>query len=405
MHLSGAIGGLFFVTALLMLAITPRSFGQTRPLVITASSTNVTARYITNVIQVSMPTNIFVNEYHTNWIRQEVANPVQQFRTNWVTRYETNFIDRYRTNLVPFTQTNMLTATRYMTNTVTAYTTNFQNVTLTNWQKVMLIRTNTQMAYNTNVNTVMVTNWHDVVLNRTNAVTAFHTNHHTITETNWETVVVNRTNTVTKPVTKFVDYTNTVAVENIRTNFIVAFQTNFARAFQTNLRTLTLTNWEPVLVMRTNWVSRTVTNFVDVNMPTPGSTAASPAHAATGPVAADDDSQGVSASQLASKLEFNLSHIGVPNRPGQFPVSLVLMGPAGPLPVHEWRVEKVDGTAMVGGTRSEFTGTLSAGIYRVTARVRTTGGTIQSIRGNTEVKADASESRTPANGSVAAVAR
>jgi len=321
----------FTLGALLLFAVSLNgSLAQTnvRPLILVASSTNVTSRYITNVIQVSIPTNIFVDEYRTNWFRRDI----------------TNVVDLFRTNVVPQTKTNVLTVNSYVTNAVT--------------------------AYRTNVNTVLLTNW--------------------------ETVVVARTNSITKPVTNVVDYTNTVLVERFATNLVVEYQTNLARAFQTNFKTLSLTNWETVLVMKTNWTTHPITNIVEIEAP------AVPAVAVTTPapsVANPESSPAASATDLTQKVEFDLTHIGQPNRPGQFPVRLVLLSVSGGvLPVHEWRVEKVDGSALVGGARPEFTGTLPAGLYKIVARVRADDGTVRTIRGNTEIKVDASEVRTLANG-------
>jgi hypothetical protein len=321
--------------ALLSIALPDRVFGQTnnvRPLILTASSTNVTARYITNLIQVSIPTNIFVDEFRTNWVRRDITNIVALFRTN----------------LFPWTRTNTLVVSRYITNAVTTYRTNLN----------------------------------------------------TITQTNWETVVVNRTNTITKPVTKVVEHTNTLLVEKTLTNFVMAFQTNFARAFRTNYKNLTLTNWETVLVMKTNWISRPVTNVVEIEMPAaPAATTiaiatpAAPARASTEPPIT------ASATALLQGLEFDLTHLGAPEHPGNFPVRLVLLSAGGvPLPVFEWRMEKIDGSALMGGARPEFTGTLPAGTYKVVARIRVNDGSIRTIRGSTEVKADASTVRTSATG-------
>jgi hypothetical protein len=322
---------LLLLAALLTPVMPARAVSQTngvRPLVVMASSTNVTARYITNVIQISMPTNIFVDEFRTNWVRRDV----------------TNVVDLFRTNFVPWTKTNMLGVTSYVTNTFTAYRTNLN----------------------------------------------------TITQTNWETVVVNRTNTITKPVTKVVEYTNTLLVEKTLTNLVTAFQTNFARAFLTNYKNLTLTNWETVLVMKTNWTSRPVTNVVEIEMSAPATPAAAASVVAT--ASKTEAARSASVNDITQKLEFDLTHIGTPERPGNFPVRLILLSAnSAPLPVFEWRVEKADGTALMGGARPEFTGSLPAGVYKVVARIRADDGSIRTIRGSTEVKADASEVRTDVN--------
>jgi len=70
--------------------------------------TSFVPRVITNVIEMRVPTNIFVNLY----------------RTNLVTRYQTNL--------------NLLTQTNF----VTRYQTNVNTLTLTNWEAVLVFRTN-----------------------------------------------------------------------------------------------------------------------------------------------------------------------------------------------------------------------------------------------------------------------
>ena len=38
------------------------------------SRTNWTERWITNLIEVRMPENVFVDKFHTNWLRQYYTN-------------------------------------------------------------------------------------------------------------------------------------------------------------------------------------------------------------------------------------------------------------------------------------------------------------------------------------------
>ena len=73
--------------------------------------TNWADRWITNLIEVRMPANHFVNEYHTNWVTQLRTNIVDVYATNRVTRTLTNqvVVDAYWTNLVVAYQTNWIT--------------------------------------------------------------------------------------------------------------------------------------------------------------------------------------------------------------------------------------------------------------------------------------------------------
>jgi hypothetical protein len=88
--------------------------------------TNWVDRSITNFIEVRMPLNRFVNEYHTNWIPQ----------------LRTNVIDLYVTNQVTRTLTNRMVVDALRTNFVTAYQTNWQTLNLTRWQTVVVMKTN-----------------------------------------------------------------------------------------------------------------------------------------------------------------------------------------------------------------------------------------------------------------------
>jgi len=88
--------------------------------------TNWTTRYVTNVIEVRAPQNVFVTEYRTNLTQRSVTNSVavDVFRTNFLTRYETNFVVRHETNWVRRSVTNLIT------------------LSLTNWETVVATRTN-----------------------------------------------------------------------------------------------------------------------------------------------------------------------------------------------------------------------------------------------------------------------
>ena len=88
--------------------------------------TNWVERWITNLIEVQMPANRFVNEYHTNWI----------------TQMRTNVIDIYATNLVTRTATNRVMVDAFRTNFITEWHTNWQALNVTNWETVAVIRTN-----------------------------------------------------------------------------------------------------------------------------------------------------------------------------------------------------------------------------------------------------------------------
>jgi hypothetical protein len=118
----------------------------------TVTRTNWSDRWITNVIQVTIPTNRYVNAYHTNWTMQTITNPVEvravwtnvvvAYYTNWTTRTRTNTVSvgATHTNFVTRYQTNWSTLT--LTNLLTRYQTNWTTLNLTNWEAVVMLRTN-----------------------------------------------------------------------------------------------------------------------------------------------------------------------------------------------------------------------------------------------------------------------
>jgi hypothetical protein len=119
---------------------------------VTVTQTNLVERWITNVIQVQMPENRFVDEYHTNWVAQ----------------MRTNIVDVYATNWTMLKQTNEVEVAATWTNYVTAYHTNWSTRTLTNHMTLDLVRTNFVDQYQTNWSTLNLTNWETVLLFKTN---------------------------------------------------------------------------------------------------------------------------------------------------------------------------------------------------------------------------------------------
>jgi hypothetical protein len=99
-------------------------------------------RVITNVIEVRVPTNVFINVYRTNQFAVSRTNVFDVYRTNWMTATLTNTIpvDLTRTNLVTRYQTNLHILTQ--TNWITRYQTNLNTLTLTNWETMLVFKTN-----------------------------------------------------------------------------------------------------------------------------------------------------------------------------------------------------------------------------------------------------------------------
>lgn len=114
--------------------------------------TNFSEKTLTNVIEISVPVNHFVNEYHTNRVQLFRTNVVDVYATNWVHRtvtnhfvvdaWRTNFVEAYRTNWVNRLATNVVAVDAWRTNVVDAYTTNRKTLNFTNWETVIVMKTN-----------------------------------------------------------------------------------------------------------------------------------------------------------------------------------------------------------------------------------------------------------------------
>ena len=149
------------IARVMALSLTFWAFGPSlRGAEVTISRTNWVERWITNLIEIQMPDNRFVNVYHTNW----------------VTQLRTNVVDVYATNWTMCKLTNQIEVVAIWTNHVTAYHTNWTTKTLTNQMVVNLVRTNFVDLYNTNWSVLNLTNWQPVVLFKTNRITQLVTN-------------------------------------------------------------------------------------------------------------------------------------------------------------------------------------------------------------------------------------
>jgi len=130
--------------------------------------TNWVENTVTNLTEVRMSRNRFINEYRTNWVEHATTNVFYVYRTNDLTR----------------SLTNKVIVNAWRTNSVDVFHTNWQHVTITNEIALNKVRTNVVDAYHTNfvdafatnLQTLVLTNWQAVVVMKTNWVTQFVTN-------------------------------------------------------------------------------------------------------------------------------------------------------------------------------------------------------------------------------------
>ncbi len=102
--------------------------------------TNWVERWVTNTLEVYVPANRFVTEYHSTLVSRATTNVVNVYSTNHITRHATNLV---RVDLV-------------RTNFVHAYQTNYKTLNLTNWTTVLVLKTNWVQQTVTNVAEVEV---------------------------------------------------------------------------------------------------------------------------------------------------------------------------------------------------------------------------------------------------------
>lgn len=243
---------------------------------VTITRTNWTERWITNLIEVRMPVNRFVNEY----------------RTNWVTQLQTNLVNVYLTNRVTRTLTNAVVVDAVVTNFMVVYQTN-------------------RIAW---------------------------------TET------------------------NRVAINLLQTNFVDHYQTNWS--------VLSLTNWETVVLLQTNRVARSVTNVVQVEMPSrPAIDSASPTEPAA-PNEAPAETPSPAATDWAGPLAIEATRTTRPAANNLVEVQLKVRrtgSTSAPPQVQHWRVEREDAAILLFGQEQEFKRQLPPGKYKVEAKLKAEG--------------------------------
>lgn len=143
--------------------------------------TNLMEHWVTNMIEVRMPLNHYVNLYYTNRYQQFATNFVEVYSTNWtsvtltnpvtVDRLRTNYTKAYHTNWITLNFTNEVGVEAVHTNLITRYRTNLHNLQLTNELAVNEFHTNFVDRYSTNLKTLVLTNWEQVLVMKTNWIT------------------------------------------------------------------------------------------------------------------------------------------------------------------------------------------------------------------------------------------
>ncbi len=226
----------------------------------------------------------------------------------------------------------------------------------------------------------------------------------TVTRTNWVDRWITNVIEIQMPANRFVNEYRTNRVEQFRTNYVDVYSTNWVvltltnrlmvEAVRTNLKTLNLTNWETVLVMKTNWFTQPVTNVVELdftrNGPGTSETAGPPKGRLDPKDPAVDPAEGALPASLTDALVMQASRTTWPpsNNRAEVQLTVRCVEAGAPLHVRQWRVEREDGSVLCYGQDQDFKRELTLGKYRVEVRAqRAADGPLLAARGTLAVTA------------------
>ncbi len=205
------------------------------------------------------------------------------------------------------------------------------------------------------------------------------------TQTSWVPRVITNVIEVRIPTNIFINVYRTNLIEAVRSNVVNVYRTNwtdrtetrvvpveltrtnFITRYETNVQTLTFTNFETVLVMKTNRVTQQVPSVVEIDAPATASRSGSP------PVAEPAAPAGTVAT--AENLTLDTTTLGSVTIDDLIEVRFRLKSAEGATPklaAYEWRVERTDGSVLLFGQEAEFKRELPLGTYRVEVRTRAT---------------------------------
>lgn len=216
------------------------------------------------------------------------------------------------------------------------------------------------------------------------------------TQTSWIPRVITNIIEVRIPTNIFVNIYRTNQFEVVRSNTINVYRTNwldrtetrvvpvdvtrtnYVTHYQTNLNVMTLTNWESVLVMKTNRVTQRVPNVVEIDLPAeqPPTAAASPKE--TPAPAARAEGLTLATATTGKAVVDDLVEVSFKLKSAD--------GNAPKLASYEWRVERTDGSVLLFGQDAEFKREVPMGTYRVEVKTRATASSpVVRVRGIVEV--------------------
>ncbi len=142
-------------------------------------------------------------------------------------------------------------------------------------------------------------------------------------------------------------------------------------------RELDLTNWETVVLFKTNWIVQPLTNLVQVNLAAPPPIARAPVRAGSPPKASRGGAAvSTPTSGWSGPLTIEAARTARPPANNLVEVRLRVRWnghPAARVHIQNWRIEREDGAIILVGQDPDFKQQLQAGTYKVEAKVRAEG--------------------------------
>jgi len=166
-------------------------------------------------------------------------------------------------------------------------------------------------------------------------------------------------------------------------------RTNYVDRCKTNWAALTLTNWETVVLLKTNWVTQPVTNVVQVDLPARPAAAPAESSEAADPQEAAVETTSPPPTGWAGALAIEASRTSRTGDNELVEVQLKIRrtdGTAALPQVQRWRVEREDGAVLLVGQDQQFKRLVPVGKYKVEAKLKAEGDNPPvSVRGTLSV--------------------
>jgi hypothetical protein len=168
--------------------------------------------------------------------------------------------------------------------------------------------------------------------------------------------------------------------------------TNHVTDYHTNWSMLNLTNWQTLVLFKTNWLTQAMTNVVQIDLPSsPVVATAAPSEVVELKEALVATATPAPAAHWAGPLAIEATRTSRPLANDLVEVQMKVKrtdSTAALLQVQQWRVEREDGAILLFGQDQDFKRELPVGNYRVEVKLKVEGDNPPlSVRGTLSVTA------------------